>query len=43
MIPSKARGRPTEMDVLVALSASPSEDVLNDYAPKALGVEIREA
>ena len=32
-----------EMDVLVALSACPQEDAVNDYEPKALGVEIREA
>ena len=32
-----------EMDVLVAMSACPQEDAVNDYAAKALGVEIREA
>ncbi len=31
-----------EMDLLVAISACPAEDEVNDYAPKSLNVEIRQ-
>lgn len=32
-----------EMDVLVAISACPSERVINDHVPKSLKIEIRDA